>query len=140
MSRSLLILCAFGAPLAAQQAPAVPVNLEFAVTGGDFLADSASGQYRILVFTGGSDHIVSEFHLQWVRDPSGEDSATVVSSVPINELNGVWRAAGTPVIRRTAARTTVLIDVVDSHGAMSGRRHCVVTPGAPSKYTIRCDR
>jgi hypothetical protein len=139
MIRILLFLCGFAVPLAAQEAPVVPVDLEFAVTGGAFQVDSVWGRYRILVLSGGSDHIVSEFHLQWVRDPSGEDSATVVGSVPINELNGAWRAAA-PVIRRTAAGTTVVIDVIDSHGAISGRRHCVVTPGALSKYTIRCDR
>ena len=140
MIRILLFLCGFVLPLAAQEAPVVPVDLEFAVSGGAFQVDSMWGRYRILVLSGGSDHIVSEFHLQWVRDPSGDDTATVVSSVPINELNGVWRAAGAPVIRRTGAGTTVLIDVVDSHGAVQGWRHCVVTPGAPSKYTIRCDR
>jgi len=140
MIRILLILCAFGAPLAGQQAPVVPVDLEFAVSGGGFQADSAWGRYRILVFSGGSDHIVSEFHLQWVRDPSAEDSARVLSSVPIQELNGIWRAAGAPTIRRTAAGTTLLIDVVDPHEANGRRRHCVVTPSAPSKYTIRCDR
>jgi hypothetical protein len=140
MIRILLILCSIAAPLAAQEAPVVPGDLEFAVTGGGFQLGSAWGRYRIIVLSGGSDHIVSEFHLQWVRDQSGEDSAHVVSSVPINELNGLWRAIGAPVIHRTAAGTTVLIDVLDPHGAMPGKRHCVVTPGAPSKYTIRCDR
>jgi|SRR5688572_10993504 len=140
MVRTLLILFVCGAPLAAQQAPAVPVELEFAVTGGGFQAGAAWGQYRVLVFSGGFDHIVSEFHLQWVRDPSQDDSASVLSSVPIQELNGMWRAAGAPTIRRTSTGTTVLIDVVDPHGANGARRHCVVTPSAPSKYTIRCDR
>jgi hypothetical protein len=140
MVRILLFLLGLVVPLGAQQAPVVPVDLEFAVSGGGFQADSVWGRYRVLVLSGGSDHIVSDFHLQWVRDPSREDTATVVSSVPINELNGVWRAAGAPVIRRTAAGTTVLIDLVDSHGATPARRHCVVTPRAPSKYTIRCDR
>ena len=140
MIRTLLILSVFGVPLAAQQAPPVPVDLEYVVSGGGFQGDSAWGQYRVLVFSGGFDHIVSEFHLQWVRDPSAKDSATVLSSVPIQELNGMWRAAGAPSIHRTNTGTTVLIDVVDPHGANGARRHCVVTPGAPSKYTIRCDR
>ena len=140
MVRTLLILCALGAPLAGQQAPQVPVGLEYAVSGGGFQADSAWGQYRVLVFSGGFDHIVSEFHLQWVRDPTSDDSARVVGSVPIQELNGMWRAAGAPIIRLTPAGTTIRIDVVDPHGANGVRRHCVVTPSAPSKYTIRCDR
>jgi hypothetical protein len=140
MIKTLLILLAFGAPVAAQRAVSVPVDLEFAVSGGRFQTDSAWGRYRILVFSGGSDHIVSEFHLQWVRDPSGDDSARVMGSVPIKELNGVWRAAGAPVIRRTATRTTVVIALVNSHWVTPARRHCVVTPSAPSKYTIRCDQ
>ena len=124
--------------LAQQPAPAVPVALEFAVTGGSWQADSSGGQYRVLVLTGGFEHIVSEFHLQWVRDPSMSDSAAVIRSVPIDEVNGVSRAQTPPTIQHGPAGTRITIALIDSHRPGAAGRMCVVTPGPPGRYTIAC--
>ena len=124
--------------LAQQPAPAVPVALEFAVTGGSWHADSSRGQYRVLVLTGGFEHMVSEFHLQWVSDPGMSDSAAVLRSVPIDEVNGVLRARSAPTIQHGPAGTRITIALVDSHSPNAAGRRCVVTPGLPGRYTIVC--
>ena len=136
----VLVLFLLTVPLAAQEAPHIPATLQFAVTGGRFQTDSVQGPYRVLVFTGGSDHVISDFFLQWMREESASDTVSLVSSVPIKEINGAWLAAGSPVVTRTSTGTEITIEMIDSHFEVPGRRKCVVKPGPPSRYTIRCDR
>jgi len=139
LCRALGLVCFLSVPVAAQETD-VPVTLQFAVTGGRFQTDSVQGPYRVLVFTGGSDHVISEFFLQWMREASASDTIALVSSVPIEELNSSWLAAAAPTITRTNSGTTITIEVIDSHFEVPGRRKCLIRPGPPSKYTIRCDR
>jgi hypothetical protein len=131
-------LCA-GRTLRAQDRLPVAPTLEYAITGGYWTQGGVGGQYRLLVYTGGFDHVVSQFELQWLQDPSPQDSAAVRRSVPVKEISGVWRSGGVPTVRRTDLTTVYTIDLLDSHRPTAPPRRCTVTPGPIGTYRVACN-
>ena len=122
----------------AQTIDAVVPSLEFAVTGGTWAQGGVRGQYRVLVFSGGFEHIVSEVYIQWIRDPeSSSDTAALVRSVPARQANHFWRVNGPPVVQRRPGGATVTVRLVDPHDSQPAQI-CVFTVGTPGEYAGSC--
>ena len=121
---------------AVAQAPdSLDATLESVVTDGRWEANGREGPYRIVVYTGGFEHVVSEIYLQWLTDPTGDDdSQVIVRSTAIDSIaQGVWHLRA-PVIRCRPACTAT---VVGYH--MNGRDHrtWTITLGPPGQYSVR---
>ena len=119
---------------AAQQAPSLDPSIAYVTTGGGWSTDSSSGQYRVIVRSGGFEHIVSELFIQWLRDPrDSRDSATVVRTVKLESLSGFW-ALGQPTFV-CAKVCHVEIDGTDSHTGEKGQ--WILSLGPPGQVTVR---
>ena len=119
---------------AAQQVPSLETSIAYVTTGGGWSADSSSGQYRVIVRSGGFEHIVSELFIQWLRDPrDSRDSATVVRTVVVESLSGSW-ALGQPTFV-CAKVCHVEIDATDSHTRETGQ--WILSLGPPGQVTVR---
>ena len=140
--RALLALafCICAPRLATAQAmDAITPYLEFAVKGGGWADSTAAGEHRVLVYSGGFEHVISVVYIQWIRDPRAQaDTATLVQSVAVAQLNRPWRVSAVPVLRSTTAGTTFTIHFVDPHDSGQPEQVCVVTAGTPSNYRVSC--
>lgn len=103
-------------PLAATVLHAAPIDpqLAFAVTGGNWETGGRSGAYRVLVFTGGFEHVSSRVVAEWVADPTGNDTGPTVLSG--HELVGAgFFSLGAPEVVRIEAGVRVTLSGVDAH-------------------------
>ena len=91
MRAPLLLVLVFPAIALAQDTLKLDPTVTFVVSGGHWTADGTEGNYRVIVRSGGFDHIVSELFVQWVQDPRSENDSTAVrASVKVDSLSGIW--------------------------------------------------
>ena len=130
---TLLLLGHAGA--AVGQQPEAPRELEFAVSGGRWSEGSAQGHYRVLIYTGGFDHIISEAYVEWIKDPiTPTDTLNVLVRVPINQANIFMRVAGAPVFRGNE----VSFQLIDTHSPGRPNTLCLIHLGGFRQVTGAC--
>ena len=81
MKKALWVLL-LSLPLVAQQSLAAPVDptLIHAVTEGYWQAGPADGAYRVLVFSGGFEHVSSRVVAEWVARATDAEAAPTVTA------------------------------------------------------------
>ena len=119
-------------PDSAGDAEKVDPLLYEVASGGEWETTDEHGDYRVLIFNGGYEHVSSQVYLQWLtHSPEG---AHVVRSVLIAELSsGAWSVGiaapffgKPPTIRLHASRT------YESKNARFSLK-----PGALGEYVLR---
>jgi hypothetical protein len=60
------------------------------VSGGFWQQDSISGSIRVLIYSGGYEHVSSMLYLQWLTDPTSELPGQIIASVRVEELDGIY--------------------------------------------------
>ena len=137
MPRLLFVLCSFflGPSLVrAQEGLSLDPAVHYVVTGGHWSSEGADGQYRVIVRSGGFDHIVSDLYIQWIQDPRGkDDSARVRVTVKVDSLSGIWALDQPKLVCTPSCRLEV--SGTDTHAMTKGR--WVLTLGAPGRVTVR---
>ena len=89
----LLVLVALSAPAQPQSATIDPA-VDSVVSGGYWTDGADRGTYRVVVRSGGFDHVISEITIEWLSEPQDENGeASVRKSVVVKEGQGLWRAA-----------------------------------------------
>lgn len=92
----------------------------------------AAGQFRLVVYTRGFEHVSAEVHLQWLE--SDEKATRVAASVVVEELSsGMW-SVGTP---KAISRDACSFEVPATHTYSSESARFVVAPSGPGQYAFR---
>ena len=135
MRTRIVALCVlFPATAIAQDSLTLDPTVTFVVSGGHWTAGGAEGAYRVVVRSGGFDHIVSELFVQWLQDPRSEnDSATVRASVKVDSLSGVWSLGQPKFVCSSACH--VEIAGTDAHTMEESRWE--LSLGAPGRVIVR---
>src|SRR5688572_4660234 len=77
-------------PASAQEPILLSADVSAVVTGGSWSSGSLTGTYRVVVRTGGGEHVVSYAQIDWIAEPGsyGEEPRVVQSKLA---NTGSWR-------------------------------------------------
>jgi hypothetical protein len=124
----------FPAAAVAQDSLKLDPTVAFAVSGGHWSAGGAEGAYRVVVRSGGFDHIVSELFVQWLQDPRSEnDSVAVRASVKVDSLSGLWSLGQPKFVCSSACH--VEIGGTDTHTMEESKWE--LSLGPPGRVIVR---
>jgi hypothetical protein len=109
----------------AQETVVIPADIATVVTGGSWSSGSINGSYRVVVRTGGLEHVVSIAQIDWIVESEGpEEASRIVQSKIAN--TGSWRL-DRPRILRSGSAWRVELDGLETH----------VTPTLRGKWILR---
>ena len=138
----LLRLCTVMLVLAAsdtrgQATTTIPADVEAVVTGGKWSANGQNGTYRVIVSTGGFEHIVSQVQVDWIAHSNDRDTLDKVIASKIAQT-GSWRLL-TPRISRTGGQWRAVLDGVETHFNPAPKGTWEILLGSPGqlKTTLR---
>ena len=143
--RALPVLAALAlgasSSLVAQTPAAVEPELAYVTSGGAWERADERGEYRVLVYSAGFEHVISRVFVQWVRGPDASDRPSrVVSTQPIGPINDqpTW-SVGQPTLKPQGPNAaTVVLEMDNSHTEETAKRVCTVRVGLPGKLSTRC--
>jgi hypothetical protein len=128
------LLCAADQPVNStveQAAEQLNPGLSAAVTGGSWEAAGGRGRYRVVVFTGGFEHVSSKVFLQWLSE--SEEGPHVLRNVLVAELSsGSW-SVGAPVFSGLK-RGVIELEATNPYSLESAR--FALQPQELGKYSI----
>ncbi|HYJ80171.1 MAG TPA: hypothetical protein VEW03_11240 [Longimicrobiaceae bacterium] len=106
------------------------------VTGGHWESGEEVGSYRIVVRLRGWEHLRGELHVQWLREDHDRWEATVVRSLPVQEVNDpdVW-SLGAGSFETPEGGPTVLV-LPATHTYSLEERTFRITLGPPGQYSV----
>jgi len=133
----LILLAAFSATVVAQSPVPIPADVETVVTGGFWNSASSKGTFRVVIRSGGFEHVVSQLQIDWIADPEGNDKPARVVASRLAET-GSWRLT-TPRISKGSNGWRVTVDGVEPHMTPQVRGTWIVQLGEPGslKTTLR---
>jgi hypothetical protein len=108
----------------------IPTDIEHVVTGGRWTAAGRTGVYRVLVRTGGFDHVVSEAQVEWIATDTGEAQVIQSKTAP----TGSWRLDN-PRIRSEGKGWRVELEALETHFSPPMRGKWVVRLGGPGQMS-----
>src|SRR5215204_5248236 len=86
---TIVVACAASSLRAQQELPGLDPSIKAVVSGGYWESGGQRRTIRLVVVSGGPDHIVSTLYVQWLEDPTEENGTTVVRSTSVDEVSGV---------------------------------------------------
>lgn len=92
LSFALFLLLLLALPARGEDAPdrkavdALPAYISVVQSGGFWRSGAQEGHYRIVVTSGGFEHIVSHLFIQWVAIEGGRGETKVVRTVSVKEF------------------------------------------------------
>ncbi len=115
----------------AQEPVAIPAEVETVVSGGAWKSGALNGTLRVIVRTGGFEHIISYAQVDWIVEPqSSNDSGRVVASKVAE--TGSWRLDRPRFVKAKGAWHLEL-DAVETHFNPPIRGKWVVRDGPPGQ-------
>ena len=137
----LLALLLLGLPVVATEpdpladrAAMLDPQLTAAVSGGYWQQGSEGGGIRVLVYSGGFEHITSRVVLQWLTETTPERPAGVVNSVPVKELDGQYALDDPRVTRQPDGSHRVTLSGVHSYSGESV--NLLIATSGPGRYRL----
>jgi hypothetical protein len=113
----------------------LPLEVADMASGGYWKTDGSDGQYRVVVLTGGREHVSSLVYLQWIENDQARQELRVRQTTRIREIaEGFW-SVGSPVF--TYANKSCEIKLEATHTYSNESVWFVVTPGADGTYRFR---
>lgn len=140
-----LAICAVAAPLAQASAQddsklvdAVSPQVAGVETGGSWSANKQGGFYRAIVVMGGEgSNFGAHLYLQWLAMDEKSTSATVVSTVPVKEVNAKNLPNASIAIGGEEGKDNGAVIMVDSFDFNTNKdTNLYVQAGQPGSYTI----
>ena len=121
----------------AQQPVAIPADVETVVTGGKWRTGNSEGTFRIVVRTGGFEHIVSQVQVDWIALSADRDKSEHVVSSKIAET-GSWRILRSRIVHRSG-QWHALLEAIETHlnPAPRGTWEIALGPPGALKTTLR---
>jgi hypothetical protein len=121
--------------LKAQDSLSLDPSVAHVVTGGSWSSGTASGQYRIVVRTGGWEHVVSELYIQWLQeDPQVQRIVVRATQLVTSVTPGIY-SLGRPDLTCTDTGCRVQISGTVSTSP-SQQASWVLKLGAPGQYAV----
>jgi hypothetical protein len=77
-------------PLRGQAPPRVDLAVETVVTGGSWTAGRASGTYRAIGYSSGSEEVRHHVQLEWIDERGVHEADTVRTTINLNELASTY--------------------------------------------------
>jgi len=91
-----------GSSTAQSSTPLAP-DIETVVSGGSWSQDSLSGYYRVIIRTGGFDHILSTLQIDWVTETTESADSRLVRSRLAEDINAAGSRLSDPVFHLDSA-------------------------------------
>ncbi|HET7024701.1 MAG TPA: hypothetical protein VFI39_05810 [Gemmatimonadales bacterium] len=145
MTRRILISIVLAVALVpgarAQAAPSISPDVDAVATGGYWTLGDQEGHYRLIIVSGGFEHVVSQIYLQWLAQPaSPDDSVTVVASIELTDIDSGGWALSDPQFARRDTHWEATVDGQNSHMDPMPQAQWLVILGTPGKYTVAEER
>jgi hypothetical protein len=105
------------------------------VTGGHWSSGGQSGFYRVIVRTGGFEHIVSRLTIEWLIEPTRDDPPRVMRSVQVPELSGIARL-DRPRIGQFLKGWRVWVQLTDTHSESGKQINRSIDLGPPGEIKV----
>jgi len=110
-------------------------GIYYVVTGGHWESNDMTGQYRIIIYNRGWEHISSEIFIQWLSADQTKQEIGVISSVRINELSEGLYSTGIPkFLLNNRKETYIEINLTNTYTL--DEKICVITVPEIGKYLI----
>ena len=119
------------AGVAAEQSLALPPDVVNIVTGGRWNTETTRGTFRVIVQTGGFEHILSRAQVDWIADPTDRDAPPSVVASRIAET-GAWRLDNPRIVQRSGS-WHVEFQALETHFTPPLRGKWVVDLGKPGE-------
>ena len=134
------ILSATGSATA-QAVPVVAPSVDDVEAGGYWTAGGAEGQYRLIVTSGGFEHVTSRLYLQWLSDPSSEEDTTVVlRTIELSDIDSAgWRLYDLR-IRMNNGKWEATVDGQNPHTEPMAKTRWRISLGPPGTFQISRER
>ena len=137
----LLCICTLlRAPsVAAQSEAQVPVDVETVASGGYWeVNDSTRGRFRVVIETGGFEHIISTARVDWLALPPESDAATklVASAAMPDEVTSAGVHLLSPTFSLDGTQWILTIDAANTHCDPVRIDRWRVALSAPGKLTV----
>src|SRR5713226_6222542 len=80
------------AKLNGQDSTPLDPTVSYVVTGGRWSDSTGGGEYRVIVRTGGFEHVGSALSIEWLQEPRNQDDpGTVRARVTVDSITeGIW--------------------------------------------------
>ena len=109
---------------------AIPADVHYVVTGGRWSHAGRTGVYRVVVRTGGMDHVVSEAYVEWISTDTTEPKILLSKKAP----TGSWRL-DSPRFRGQGRSWRVEIEALETHFTPPVRGTWVLRLGVPGELS-----
>lgn len=122
----------------AQSTAQVPVHIETVASGGFWeVDDSTRGQFRVVIETGGFEHLISDAHVDWIAQPRESDAAPrLVASISVPEVTGGGVHLVDPLLSWDGKSWVLTIDAANTHCDPVRIDRWRMALGAPGKLTV----
>jgi hypothetical protein len=131
------VLCTSEPPLGSQTLSEYSLTLSpelaYLTSGGYWQQGSTSGRIRVLIYSGGHEHVTSKVILQWLTDPTPKRPQHIIAGVHVTELDGIYSFVD-PRVQTVDGILTVYLSGVNSHTGESVRLVLEIT--GISRYRI----
>ena len=130
----LALLVPFGG-LVSQESGAIDPAVAAVVSGGSWTSSSSSGQYRVVVRTGGFEHVGSQLAVDWIRDPRSEgDTVLVAAHAVVTEITEGIYSLDVPHLDCRSEKCQVAVTGVNTRDGSHHR--WVLRLGPPGQYQV----
>ena len=122
-----------GGGLVAQDSRPIDPTVAAVVSGGQWIDSTSSGQYRVVVRTGGFEHVGSQLAIDWIREPRSVSDTDVVSAhAVITEIPEGIYSLDVPQLTCDSRKCQVVVTGLNTRDGSRGR--WVVMLGSPGQY------
>jgi hypothetical protein len=117
-----------------QDTISISTSVHYISTEGYWESPSAHGQYRIIVFNNGWEHIASSLKVEWLSEVDSIQATTIDSFVWIKEINDGLFSLGQPQFIFNKKEISFKISGTNPY-SMS-KKTWLISLGLPGKYSI----
>jgi len=121
-------------PAPAQDSLTLDPIVSSVITGGAWAAAGEHGTYRLVVLSGGFEHITSVLYVQWLREDPERREVRVRATRLVAEIPQGIYSLGTPTFEGRGREFRVEVTGTDSHTMATARWALLL--GAPGRYTL----
>jgi hypothetical protein len=136
----LVLLCLLWHPLAAQSQDSLRPDIETVVTGGTWTSDSLVGYYRILIRTGGFDHLISTLDVEWISQASATQPPRLVRSHRVMDISAAGNRLSDPRFGRALSLNgwTLSVRGLNTHTSPATEETWWYDLGGPGEIRRMC--
>ena len=124
--------------LSGEEASVAALNADIVsiVSGGEWQGDGRNGFYRLVVVSGGYEHVTSRLYVQWVQE--SQDSSTPSRVVHTKNVFGdSLYSLGVQTISLVQRSWQATVDGSDGHGQPPRPGQWVLALGPPGETQVR---